>query len=135
MLGIGLNGLEVISEILSLTIIRLIGLTRQELWPQFRDYPPHQNIPTPLLQTIWQAIVSPAENSEELREELAEAVSQPPTLVDLQQAIRKAPSGSVPGPSGLSYAMMHEWTEPVLLDGEISSNMLEDEMAMPQTQG
>jgi hypothetical protein len=86
----------------------------QELWTQFRDYPAHTAIPEQLLQHIWKAITQPVEDHLELREEMQEVVMQPIQLEELRQAIRKAPSGSVPGPSGLSYDMMKEWPETVL---------------------
>ena len=86
----------------------------QQLWPQFRDYPAHKHIPAPLVHRIWQAITQPNLDLSDTRTEIMEALLQPISLDDLRKAIRKAPSGSVPGPSGLSYAMMKEWPEPVL---------------------
>jgi hypothetical protein len=87
----------------------------QELWPQFRDYPAHQQIPADLVLRIWDAIILPANNFHGLREEIAEALNLPISMEDLRQAIKRAPGTSVPGPSGLSYAMMKEWPESVLI--------------------
>ena len=39
------------------------------------------------------------------------ATSRPVSIVDLKAAIARAPIGSVPGPTGLSYAMMKTWSE------------------------
>jgi len=75
----------------------------QKLWPQFRDFPAHQKISVDLAQRIWDAIVLPANSFHGLREEISEALSQ---LISHDQ---------VPGPSGLSYAMMKEWPESLLI--------------------
>jgi len=47
----------------------------QMLWPQFQDFPAHQNIPADLVQRIWEAIVLPARNCLGLRERIAVALS------------------------------------------------------------
>jgi len=49
----------------------------QELWTQFRDFPPHAAIAELLLQQIWAAVTYPAGNSRELRDEMQEVVMQP----------------------------------------------------------
>jgi len=87
----------------------------QMLWPQFRDYPAHQHIPADLIQRIWDAIILPVRNFLGIRDEIAEALSQPISLEDLRQAIKPAPSNSVPGPSGLSYAMMKDCSDSALI--------------------
>jgi len=45
--------------------------------------------------------------------------------------IRKAPSGSVPGPSGLSYAMMKEWPESVLVRAHAAVQVIWEEKIIP----
>jgi len=45
---------------------------------------------------------------------LLEATSSPVTVDELQAAIKRTPATSVPGPSGLFYAMMKERSEEVL---------------------
>jgi len=87
----------------------------QQFWLQFRDFPAHKHIPAHMALRIWQAITQPNIDSADKRREILEALSHPILLKDLRNAIRKAPSGSMPGPSGLSYAMMKEWHEPVLV--------------------
>jgi len=87
----------------------------QQLWPQFRDYPAHKHIPAHLVLRIWQAITQPHIDNSETRTEIREALLQPISIDYLREEIRKAPSGSVPGPSKLSYAMMKKWPESVLV--------------------
>jgi len=82
----------------------------QMLWPQFRDFLAHQNIPADLVQRIWEAIVLSARNCLGVREVIAEALNQPILLEDLGQAIKRAP-----GPSGLSYTIMKEWPDSALI--------------------
>jgi len=104
----------------------------QELWPQFRDYPAHQQIPADLVLRIWDAIILPANNFHGLREEIAEALNRPISLEDRRQAIKRAPGTSVPGPSGLSYAMMKEWPESVLIKAHQAVSEIWKEKIIPQ---
>jgi exonuclease III len=103
----------------------------QLLWPQFRDYPAHKNIPAQLVLRIWQAITQPYTDITDTRAEIMEVLSQPISLDDLRNAIRKAPSGSVPGPSGLSYAMMKEWPESVLVRAHAAVHAIWEEKIIP----
>jgi len=103
----------------------------QQLWPQFRDYPAHRYIPAHLVLRIWQAITQPNTDISDTRAEILEALSQPISLEDLRNAIRKAPTRSVPGPSGLSYAMMKEWPEWVLVRAHTAVQAIWKEKIIP----
>ena len=80
----------------------------------FMNFKAHQNVPAELLHRIWNAIIQPTMEFPNIGAQIQEEVNKPITMAEVQAAIRKAPSGSVPGPSGLSYAMMKEWPEQVL---------------------
>jgi exonuclease III len=99
-------------------------------WPEFRDYPAHKHIPKQLVQRIWTAIMQPTQDTK-TRQEIGEALSQPVTIEDLRQAIRTSPSGSVPGPSGLSYAMMKEWPESVLTKAHAAMSEIWEQKIIP----
>ena len=88
----------------------------QELKTEFMKFPSHMSIPTPTLETIWEAITVPKFDDHIVKTKLAETTERPVSLDDLKAAIARAPVNSVPGPSGLSYAMMKEWTPKVLQD-------------------
>jgi len=62
----------------------------QQYWPQFRDYPAHQHISANLVFRIWHAITQPNINNSDTRQEIPEALSQPISIDDLKNAIRKA---------------------------------------------
>jgi len=89
------------------------------LWQQFRDFPAHGAIPEGLVQRIWQ--------------EIGEALTQPITLEDLRIAIRLAPSSSVPGPNSLSYAMMKEWPDAVLVKAHKAVKTIWDAKIIPES--
>ena len=73
-------------------------------------FPSHISIPKATLETIWEAITVPKFDDHLVKTKLAETTERPVTIEDLKAAITRAPVTSVPGPSGLSYAMMKEWT-------------------------
>ncbi len=76
----------------------------------FLDYHGHSHIPPPILNRIWTAITQPLDQLPHLTALLLEATSSPVTVDELRAAIKRTPATSVPGPSGLSYAMMKEWS-------------------------
>ena len=78
------------------------------------EFPTHQRIPRGTLETIWEALTVPNYDDGKVKIMLEEATSRPVSIDDLKAAIARAPVGSVPGPTGLSYAMMKTWSEKVL---------------------
>jgi len=59
------------------------------------------------------------------------ALNQPISLEDLRQEIKRAPGNSVPGPSGLSYAMMKEWSDSALLKAHEAVDQIWKEKIIP----
>jgi hypothetical protein len=86
----------------------------QEHRDDFMNFPAHIGIPANILDNIWTALTVPKFDSVSVRSKLTEITSLPVTLDDLRLAIAKSSTSSVPGPSGLSYAMMKTWTPKVL---------------------
>jgi len=79
-------------------------------WAAFLDYPDHSHILPHILARIWTAIFQPLEQLPIL----LEFTSSPITIDDLQVAIKRTPATSVPGPNGLSIAIIKEWSEEVV---------------------
>jgi len=67
----GGNGIEALFDKYTIDWTQL-----QALWPQFQDYPTHQNIPVDLVQIIWETIDLPANNFFGLQEEIAQALKR-----------------------------------------------------------
>ena len=86
----------------------------QEHREDFMNFPAHVGIPTNILDNLWNALTVPKFDSVTVRSKLADVTSKPVSLDDLRQAIAKSSTSSVPGPSGLSYAMIKSWTPAVL---------------------
>jgi len=82
------------------------------------EYAPH------LRENIWNALTVPKYDGPAVKEKLTEATSRPVSIEDLKAAIAKASASSVPGPSGLSYAMMKTWTPKVLLEAFNAMTMI-----------
>jgi len=72
-------------------------------------------IPKTLVKQIWTAIIQALNEYANFPFETSEALNQPITLDDLRVAIKRLPSSSLPGPSGLFYAKMIEWPKAVLV--------------------
>ena len=87
-------------------------------------FPSHHSIPVRTLETIWEAITTPHYDDQSVKNKLAEATERPITIDDLKAAIARAPVSSVPGPSGLSYAMMNEWSPRVLQEAFDAMTMI-----------
>jgi exonuclease III len=104
----------------------------QELYDTFIHFEQHSAIPLELLQCIWKAITSPTETHPKLRELLTVSLARPIELEEVKHAIKKAPAGSVPGPSGLSYAMMKEWPEEVVFKFHMALNQIWEQKIIPQ---
>ena len=79
---------------------------------------------------MWRAIVQPSEDTK-TRQEIQDSLTLPITIDDLRLAIRTAPSGSVPGPSGLSYAMMKEWPEAVIIKAHAAVSEIWEQKRIP----
>ena len=77
-------------------------------------FPSHISIPTIVLETLWDALTVPQNNDLLVKTKLSEVTSRPVLIDDLKSAIARTPINSVPGPTGLSYAMMKAWTPKVL---------------------
>ena len=103
-----------------------------EQWQNFMNFPSHEFIPKSLLQIIWDAIISPSKEFPQLRNMLKDILERPITMAEVQLAIKRAPSGSIPGPSGLSYAMMKEWPEEATKLFHSSINVLWEQKIIPQ---
>ena len=86
----------------------------QEHKSSFLEYAGHTCIPQDILLRIWEAITGTVIKYPELPHKLKLATETPISIEELRAAIKRTPVTSVPGPSGLSYAMMKEWTEEVL---------------------
>ena len=86
----------------------------QALKQDFMLFPSHLSIPTKTLETIREALTIPKYDDLVVKTKLAVATSRPVSIDDLKTAIARAPVASVPGPSGLSYAMMKTWSPTVL---------------------
>ena len=104
----------------------------QELYKTFLQFEAHNAIPLELLQCIWKAITSPTDTHPKLRELLTVSLARPIELEEVEHAIKKAPAGSVPGPSGLSYAMMKEWPEKVVLKFHKALNHIWEQKIIPK---
>ena len=78
------------------------------------NYPAHAHIPPYILDGLWNALLQPTENLPHLSALMASTISAPVSIDELRAAIKLTPTTSVPGPSGLSYAMMKEWSAEVL---------------------
>ena len=98
----------------------------------FIDYPGHSQIPKEILQYIWEAIVRPSINFPDLSAQLQEGTSIPVSIEEFRAAIRRTPASSVPGPSGLSYAMMKEWPDEVLQAAHSAMTMIWDTGTIPE---
>ena len=97
----------------------------------FLAYEGHSLIPREILLCIWDAIVGPTLNYPELPTMLREATMTPVTTEELRAAIKRAPASSVPGPSGLSYAMMKEWPEEVLQAAHLAMSQIWETGTIP----
>ena len=62
---------------------------------------------------------------------LEETTSRPVSIDDLKAAIARAPVGSVPGPTGLSYAMMKTWSDKVLKEAFEATAMIWEKSKYP----
>jgi len=80
---------------------------------------------------MWQAITQPNTDISDTRAEIMEELSQPISLEDLRNAIHKAPSESVPGPSRLSYTMMKEWPESVIVRAHAAVQAIWEDKIIP----
>ena len=98
----------------------------------FLTYPGHALIPRDTLLLIWEAIVAPSQTFPDLSAKLQEVIKAPICIEELRAAIRRAPASSVPGPSGLSYSMMKEWPEEVLLAAHTAMTMIWDTGTIPE---
>jgi hypothetical protein len=78
----------------------------QDSKDDFMEYAPHLCIPIHFRENIWNALTVPKYDGPAVKDKLTEATSRPVSIEDLRAAIAKASASSVPGPSGLSYAMM-----------------------------
>ena len=97
----------------------------------FLTYAGHVLIPRDILIRIWDAIVAPTQKFPGLSAKLQEVTSTPITIDELRAAIQRAPASSVPGPSGLSYAMMKEWPDEVLLTAHSAMTTIWDTGTIP----
>ena len=103
------------------------------LQEDFMKFKAHQNVPAELLQRIWNAIIQPTMDFPNIGRQLQNEVNQPITMDEVKAAIQKAPSGSVPGPSGLSYAMMKEWPEQALKLAHETMNTIWERKLIPES--
>jgi hypothetical protein len=103
-----------------------------ELRDAFMDYEGHSSIPPNILLRIWEAVIGPVSNFPELPTLLRTATSEPVSIEELRAAIKRAPASSVPGPSGLSYAMMKEWPEEVLQAAHNAMTQIWDNGIIPE---
>ena len=99
---------------------------------EFLNFPTHINIPRELLHRIWNSIIQPSIKFPTIGAQIQTEVSKPITIEEVRAAIKKAPSGSVPGPSGLSYAMMKEWPEQVLVSAQETMNTIWEGKLIPE---
>ena len=97
----------------------------------FLSYPGQSSIPIDILTRIWEAIVGQAARFPNLADKLQEATSQIITIEELRAAIARTPASSVPGPSGLSYAMMKEWPEEVLQAAHLAMTQIWETGTIP----
>ena len=87
-------------------------------------FPYHISIPHHIRETIWKSLTIPSFDDQLVKEKLALATSIPVTIENLKAAIAKASTTSVAGPSGLSYAMMKEWSPKVLKEAFDAMTMI-----------
>jgi len=60
-----------------------------------------------------------------------DVTSSPVTINELRVVIKHTPATSVPGPSGLSYAMMKEWSGEVLESAHDALTQIRDTSSFP----
>jgi len=85
---------------------------------QFFAHAATHKVPNHLTKIIWSAMhihKSKPSNLDKARQEIEQQLSQPPTLQEFTQSIRRAPKGSSPGLSGLSYSILSVLSPPTVL--------------------
>jgi hypothetical protein len=88
-------------------------LTDREM---FEAHGAKQNIPTHLVETLWAAVIHPAQQPHflEAQEAIRVALDRPPRFETFKYAIQHGKTKSSPGPSGLTYTMMKQWPDQVV---------------------
>jgi hypothetical protein len=80
---------------------------------------------------IWEALTAPQYDDALVKQRLIITTSRTVTLADLKAAISRSPKKSVPGPSGLSYAMMRAWTPAALQEAHSAMTMIWETGSIP----
>jgi hypothetical protein len=96
----------------------------QDLKDEFINFSAHIAIPLKIRETIWNALTVPQYKDAIVKQKLHTATNRTVTIDDLKAAIKRAPKTSVPGPSGLSYAMMKTWSPAALEEAHQAMTMI-----------
>jgi hypothetical protein len=83
---------------------------------QFFAHGTHQGVPPHLTSLIWKAMHIHDDDPvlARVKVSLEEILTSPPSLEEFRSSIKRAPRGSSPGVSGLSYSILSVLTEPII---------------------